>query len=371
MMDAHLDAIGRTCDDSSGPGLFTKLVEADEFPTVNHAIAVDAQIRKEERPIADKDRPRYSGNRLSVRQTSHGSIVSEHPIDRVEFHVRAATNRSVSATRLRCGHTGAMRLDWSLGHYETIGEQLRPVSAAVVERAAVSPGDRVVDVGCGTGNAAILAALRGAHVTGVDPAARLLEVARVRAAESGASATFVQGDAASIPLETASADLLLSVFGVIFAPDVAAAAAEIARVTAPGGRIILTAWIPAGGINDCVAVFQKAVAAAIGMPPGPPPFAWHEQNALASLFGPHGFAVTVEPGQVAFTATSAREYLEVQGRDHPMSVAGQALLESRGGADMVGERALGILEAANEAEGSFKVTSRYVMAIAVRTNERV
>jgi SAM-dependent methyltransferase len=263
-----------------------------------------------------------------------------------------------------------MRMDWSIGHYETTAEQLNPVSVAVVERAALSPGERVVDVGCGTGNAALLAALRGAHVTGVDPAERLLEVARVRAEESGVSATFVQGDAASIPLETASADLVLSVFGVIFAPDAAAAAGEIARVTKPGGRIILTAWIPGGAINDCVGVFQKAVAAAIGRPTGPPPFAWHDQGALGSLFGPHGFSVTVEQGQVAITATSAREYLEVQGRDHPMSVAGQALLESRGEAEALRERALGILEAANENPSSFKVTSRYVVATAVGTKER-
>ena len=259
-----------------------------------------------------------------------------------------------------------MRMDWSLGHYETTAQQLSPVSAAVVERAAVSPGDRVVDVGCGTGNAALLAALRGAHVTGVDPAARLLEVARVRAAESGVRATFVQGDAASMPLETASADLVLSVFGVIFAPDPAAAAAEIARLTAHGGRIMLTAWIPGGAINDCVGIFQKAVAAAIGLSPGPPPFAWHSQSALVSLFGPHGFSVTVEPGQLAFTATSAREYLEIQGRDHPMSVAGQALLESRGEAEGLRERALGLLETANEDPAAFKVTSRYVIATAVR-----
>jgi SAM-dependent methyltransferase len=225
------------------------------------------------------------------------------------------------------------------------------------------------DVGCGTGNAALLAALRGARVTGVDPAARLLEVARVRAADSGVSAIFVQGDAASIPVETASADLVLSVFGVIFAPDAAAAAAEIARVTALEGRVVLTAWIPGGAINDCVGVFQKAVVAAIGLPPGPPPFAWHDQNALASLFGPHGFSVTIEPGKLAITATSAREYLEIQGRDHPMSVAGRALLESRGEGEAVAERALGILEAANETPGAFEVTSRYVMAIASRKQE--
>ncbi len=259
-----------------------------------------------------------------------------------------------------------MGLDWGVGRYETTAEELSPVAAAVVERAAISSGDRVVDVGCGTGNAALLAAQRGAQTTGVDPAARLLEVARSRAAESGVTATFVQGDAASIPVATAGADVVLSIFAVIFAPDPGAAAAEMARVTAPGGRILLTAWIPEGAIQDCVGIFQKAVAAAIGRPAGPPPFAWHEQSALASLFAPHGFSVAVEPEELVITASSAREYLAIQGRDHPMSIAGRALLESRGEAEGVGGRALAVLEAANEDPTAFRVTSRYVVATATR-----
>jgi ubiquinone/menaquinone biosynthesis C-methylase UbiE len=259
-----------------------------------------------------------------------------------------------------------MGLDWGVGRYETTAEELSPVAAAVVERAAISPGDRVVDLGCGTGNAALLAARLGARTTGVDPAARLLEVARARAAESGVSAAFVKGDAASIPVATASADVVLSIFAVIFAPDPVAAAAEMARVTAPGGRILLTAWVPEGAIQDCVGIFQKAVAAAVGRPAGPPPFAWHEQAALTSLFGPHGFSVVVEPGQLSVTASSARQYLEIQGRDHPMSVSGRAVLESRGGGEEVAERALGVLEAANEDPEAFRVTSRYVVAIANR-----
>jgi SAM-dependent methyltransferase len=259
-----------------------------------------------------------------------------------------------------------MRMDWSVGHYETTAEQLSPVATVLVDRAALSPDDRVVDLGCGTGNGALAAALQCAHVTGVDPAGRLLEVAGARAAESGVHASFVQGDAASIPLPTASADVVLSVFGVIFAPDPAAAATEIARVTAPGGRVLLTAWLPGGAINDCIGVFQKAVASALGMPPGPPPFAWHDQVALASLFGPHGFSVTVEQERLAITAPSAREYMEIQRRDHPISLAGQAVLESRGGGEALMEQALGILEAANEGPGAFRVISQYVVATAIR-----
>jgi SAM-dependent methyltransferase len=262
--------------------------------------------------------------------------------------------------------TGAMQMDWSVGRYETIAEQLWPAAADLVDRAAISPGDRVVDVGCGTGNAALLAAGRGAQVTGVDPAARLLEVARARAAESGTAASFKQGDAASIPLETAGADVVLSVFGVIFAPDPAAAAAELARVTAPEGRILLTAWVPGGAIDDCVGAFQKAVVDALALPPGPPPFAWHESGELERLLGPHGFSVTVEEGRLAFTAGSAREYLAIMGRDHPVAMAGRAVLASRGGAEEVTERAIGILEAANEDPAAFRMTSRYVVATATR-----
>ena len=153
---------------------------------------------------------------------------------------------------------------------------------------------------------------------------------------------------------------------MIFAPDPAAAAAEIARVTAPDGRVLLTAWIPEGAINECVGIFQKAVAAKLGLQPGPPPFAWHDHSALASLFAPYGFSVTVEQDRLAFTAPSAREYLEIMSRDHPMSVAGEGLLESRAEAEALAERAVGILEASNEDPGAFMVTSRYVVATARR-----
>src|SRR5436305_8704641 len=129
--------------------------------------------------------------------------------------------------------SGPPTLDWSLGRYERTAGQLLPAARLVVERAAPSAGDRVVDVGCGTGNAALLAAARGARVTGVDPAARLLEVARERAAGAGLEAEFVDGDAASLPVGDGEADLVMSVFGVIFALNAAAAVSEMARVCTP------------------------------------------------------------------------------------------------------------------------------------------
>src|SRR5690349_10371870 len=132
-------------------------------------------------------------------------------------------------------------MDWSVGNYERTAGQLLPAAEELIEVAAPREREHVVDVGCGTGNAALLAAARGARVTGVDPAPRLLEVARERAQARRLDATFAVGHAAALPLGDGEADVVLSVFGVIFAPDPPAAAAELARVTAPGGRIVLSA----------------------------------------------------------------------------------------------------------------------------------
>src|SRR5262245_61982493 len=105
--------------------------------------------------------------------------------------------------------------DWSLGRYEPTAEQLLPAAVRAVERAAPNPGEAVLDVGCGSGNAALLAAATGANVKGVDPAPRLLGLARDRAAAEGREIAFLKGVVEALPVPDASVDVLLSVFGVI------------------------------------------------------------------------------------------------------------------------------------------------------------
>lgn len=262
-------------------------------------------------------------------------------------------------------------MDWGIGHYETTAAQLLPAARVVVERAAPLPGERVLDIGCGTGNAALLAAALGARVTGVDPAQRLLEVARARAVAEGVDATFLAGDASALPLSDASAEVVMSVFGVIFADDAEAAAAEMARVTAPAGRIVVSAWIPEGPIIACVSTFQEAVMKALGKPPSPPGFPWHDGGALDGLLGPHGFSVDLSEEALIYTAPSARAWLESESANHPMSVAGRAVLERSGEAEAAFERALAGLEAANEATHGFRVSSRYIVAAAQRVSAAV
>jgi len=256
-------------------------------------------------------------------------------------------------------------VDWGLGSYERTAAQLMPIACVVVDAAAIERGDRVVDVGTGTGNAALLAATRGAIVAGIDPSARLVAVARERATAGGLDAAFVTATAADMPLGDAAADVVMSVFAVIFAPDPAAAVAEMARITAPGGRIVLSAWIPDGAISASSRLVGDAVTRAVGVPPRLP-FAWHHPDALNGLFAPHGFAVELEEHRHSFTAPSLRAYVEDAFDSHPLWVAGRALLEPRGEAAAVRERALQVLVDGNEDPDGFKVTSRYVVAVAKR-----
>jgi SAM-dependent methyltransferase len=262
-----------------------------------------------------------------------------------------------------------MSFDWGTGRYERTAAQLAPLAAVVVERAAPQAGERVLDLGCGTGNAALLAAARGARVTGVDPAARLLEVARARATDEGLEIAFAAGEAAAIPIEPGAIDVVLSVFGVIFAPDAGAAAAEMARVVAPRGRIVLSAWLRGGAVAEVVGMARKTAMAALGAPPAPAGFDWHDQDALSGLLAPHGFGVELERHDHTFTAPSIEQYLQAELVDHPISSASRAMLEAQGKGDVqaqIVERAREMLTEANEAADGLALTSSYVVATARR-----
>ena len=115
-------------------------------------------------------------------------------------------------------------MDRDAGTYELIGEQLIPAARLVIDSATPRRDEYVLDVGCGTGNATLLAAERGAVVTGLDPSPRLLAVAATEATSRQLPVTFLRGEAAAIPLPDAAADAPVSVFGVVFAPDAPAIA---------------------------------------------------------------------------------------------------------------------------------------------------
>ena len=107
----------------------------------------------------------------------------------------------------------------------------------------------------------------------------------------------------------------------------------MARVLTSDGRLVLSAWIPAGPISEMNRVAAETVRQAVGAPTGPPPFPWHDLDSLSALLEPYGFHVAVEEQRLAFTAPSARHYLEEESRDHPLAVAGRAVLERMSKAD--------------------------------------
>lgn len=256
-------------------------------------------------------------------------------------------------------------MDWGQGRYERIAEQLLPAAEELIAVAAPQPGETVADLGTGTGNGALLAAERGARVIGVDPAQRLLSVAAERAQERGLDLDLRVGAAEEIPLEDGSVDVVTSVLGVVYAADAEAVGAEMARIAAPAARIVLSAWVPDGAIAEASRIGREAVAAATGAQPGPPPFPWHEVEALAGLLGPRGFSVTIEERSIPFHGPSPRQWFEQELRFHPVRVAAGGVLSEEAAAE-VGRRSLEVIEAANEDPDAFRVTSRYVIAQATR-----
>src|SRR5688572_26092468 len=133
--------------------------------------------------------------------------------------------------------TQRLQATWATGDFHEIARQIVPVSEALVQRVDPRPGQRVLDVACGSGNAALVAARRYCEVTGIDYVPALVERAMARAAAEGVRADFRVVDAQALPFPDASFDVVLSVFGVMFAPDQEKAAKELLRVCRRGGTI--------------------------------------------------------------------------------------------------------------------------------------
>ncbi len=260
-------------------------------------------------------------------------------------------------------------MDWGLGRYEEIATGLLPASEVALRAAELRRTERVLDIGCGSGNAALLAAERGGRVTAVDPAQRLLDLAAKRAEQKGLELRLLRGEAAALPLGDAAVDLVISVFGVIFAPDPQAAAAEIARVCAADGRVVLCAWSPQGPLGEAMSLRREALASTGARKMAAPAFAWHDAEALAELFSPHGFSVRTRAEHLELRASSAGDFLEAELRDHPLWIAARAALEPSGAMEAVHDGALQIFEDANEAPEGFSVKGHYLLATARRQGQ--
>ncbi|MDI3329758.1 MAG: class I SAM-dependent methyltransferase [Micrococcus sp.] len=190
---------------------------------------------------------------------------------------------------------------WASGDYPGMVESwLLPLGPRLVEAAGIASGQRVLDVGAGTGNASLPAAATGASVTASDLTPELLEAGRSRAAAQGLDLEWVEADAEHLPFEDASFDVVMSSIGVMFAPHHQEAADELVRVCRPGGRIALLSWTPEGLVGG---LFRTMKPFAPAPPPGAQPAPlWGSEEHLRALLGDRVAVDSISRGTLEVTA---------------------------------------------------------------------
>lgn len=197
---------------------------------------------------------------------------------------------------------------WSEGDFSMVGGLITIVGEKLSEAAEILPDERVLDVACGSGNTTIPAARHAwSNTVGLDYVPELLERGRERAAAERVDVEWVEGDAENLPFEDASFDVVLSSFGVMFAPNHQRAADELLRVCKPGGRIGLASWVPEGFIGQMFATVVKHAPP----PPGvQPPILWGTEDHLRELFGDGISELSSDRVKVGFGFRSFEHWLE-------------------------------------------------------------
>ncbi len=197
---------------------------------------------------------------------------------------------------------------WASGDYGRIGVTLQIVGESLCEAVDLRATDSVLDVAAGNGNASLAAARRFADVTSTDYAPELLEQGQRRAEAEGLSMLTRAADAEDLPFADDAFDVVLSTFGVMFAPDQGRAAAELLRVVKPGGRIGLANWTPDGFVGQLFRVVGRFVPPPAGLAS---PAAWGTETRLVELFGPQASELHTERKQYVFRYLSAEHWIEV------------------------------------------------------------
>jgi ubiquinone/menaquinone biosynthesis C-methylase UbiE len=197
---------------------------------------------------------------------------------------------------------------WASGDFGKIGVLLQIVGESLCEAVNVLAGERVLDVAAGNGNASLAAARRFADVTSTDYVPDLLEQGRRRAEADGLPIQMRVADAENLPFADGEYDVVLSTFGVMFAPNQERAAAEMIRVVRAGGRIGLANWTPDGFIGELFRVIGRFVPPPAGLVS---PAAWGTETRLVELFGPDAADIRTERRQYVFRFLSPEHWIHV------------------------------------------------------------
>jgi ubiquinone/menaquinone biosynthesis C-methylase UbiE len=258
-----------------------------------------------------------------------------------------------------------LKSTWSAGDYDVFARFMEKDAEVFYQRLNVAPGSRLLDVGCGAGQLALIAARAGAQVTGCDIAVNWLEKARTRAAAEGLDVRFEEGDAESLPYADGQFDVVTSLIGAMFAPRPERVAAELKRVCRPGGTIAMANWTPGGFVGKMFKIIAKYIAPS-GMPS---PVLWGDEATVRERFG-EGIAelkcaVRIYHFEYPFPPDAVVDFFKTN--YGPMTRAFDAL-DSKGREQLHNELAT-LWSAHNKSEGNTTlVDAEYLEVIAIRNS---
>ena len=254
---------------------------------------------------------------------------------------------------------------WAAGDYTRVAEQLTGVSAAVVNAAGIVPGLRVLDLGAGSGNTALLAAGLGAEVTAVDLTDDLFRTCQRRAAEAGVIVAWAVVNPEDLPFPGNHFDRVLSAIGgsLAMAPNQRRVAAEMARVCAPGGKLAVADWTAEGLVG------QAARVIASYLPPPPPdatsPWAWAGEDSVRALLAPFGYELTLARRTASFTYRSPEAAIGYMEDVHGPTIMALRLAGEQGRRAELRARLLALYSGANTAtDGTLAFEQEYLLASA-------
>jgi SAM-dependent methyltransferase len=203
---------------------------------------------------------------------------------------------------------GQQQRMWSMGDFAMIAWNTAFPCELACEAAELRAGQKVLDVATGSGNAALSAARRGCEAVGTDYVPALIERARERAAAERLPAKFDVGDCEDIGFADRSFDVVISVFGSMFAPNQERAAGELLRVCRPGGKIVLANWIPEGFWGQAFGLIARYRPPPEGLRP---PIEWGTEKRLRELFDAGISAMRIEKRSALFRYRNSQHWIEV------------------------------------------------------------
>ena len=247
---------------------------------------------------------------------------------------------------------------WSVGTYERFAARLAPVQDQLVDLLQVQPGDRVLDLATGTGEVAIRAARAGGTVSAVDITGPMIAKARANAEQAGVEVAFEEGDVEYLPYEDACFDVLVSNFGMVFAPDHANVASELARVTCPGGRLGFTAWKPNSKLGELYRRFTEEPIEGREM------YEWGREDHVEDMLG-EDFELEFEDGTLWLDAESGEEIWKLFSESAPPVIALIKRLDAEQ-AEAFHQAFVELYEGYRTKDGGIRAPRRYLLVLGRR-----